>query len=191
MQVSPGSVLSRFVSPRHSRLTIGLPGNYLPQQMLREQEYVGALIAAAQRSVKLAVQRHARALGLTSQQFWFVNAAREVPGASLGEIARRQRMDAPTASRLAEGLARRGLVRTAQDDRDRRALRVLLTPAGARLAERIAPVAASVRSAVVRGMSRREQEALRAALRRVVANVETFAATATAERRSPQAGSEA
>jgi DNA-binding MarR family transcriptional regulator len=159
--------------------------------MLREQEYVGLLIAAAQRSVKLAVRRQARALGLTSQQFWFLNAARELPGASLGEIARRQRMAAPTASRLAEGLARRGPVRTAQDDRDRRALRVLLTPAGTKLAGRIAPVAASVRSAVVRGMSRREQDALRAALRRVVANVETFAATAGNERGRIHAGGQA
>src|SRR3989442_5614655 len=140
--------------------------------MLRDQEYVGLLIAAAQRSVKLAVQRRARALGLTSQQFWFVNAARELPGASLGGIARRQRMAAPTASRLAEGLARRGLVRTAPDDRDRRALRVLLTPAGTRLAERIALLAAAVRSLLVRGMSRREQQALRASLRKVIANVQ-------------------
>jgi DNA-binding MarR family transcriptional regulator len=158
--------------------------------MLREQEYVGLLIAAAQRSVKQAVLRHARALGLTSQQFWFVNAARELPGASLGEIARRQRMDAPTASRVAEGLQRRGLLRTVPDDRDRRALRVLLTPAGMKLAERIGPLAASVRSAVVRGMSHREQQALRTALRRVVVNVETFAAKAGA-RRHPHAGEEA
>src|SRR3954462_2515040 len=129
--------------------------------MLPEQEYVGLLIGAARRSIKMAVQRRARSMRLTAQQFWFLNAARELPGASLGEIARRQRMDAPTASRIAEGLARRGLVRTAPDDRDRRALRVLLTPAGNRLAERIAPVAASVRSAVVRGLSRREQQALR------------------------------
>jgi DNA-binding MarR family transcriptional regulator len=140
--------------------------------MLRDQEYVGLLIAVAQRSVKLAVQQHARRLGLSAQQFWFLNAARELAGASLGEIARKQRMDAPTASRVAEGLARRGLVRTAQDDRDRRALRVLLTPAGARLADRIAPVAAAVRTALVRGMSRREREALSASLRKVIANVQ-------------------
>jgi DNA-binding MarR family transcriptional regulator len=144
--------------------------------MLRQQEHVGLWIAAAQRSVKVAVQRKARPLGLTSRQFWFLLAARERPGASLGELARRQRMDAPTASRLAEGLARRGLLRAAHDDRDRRALRVLLTPAGTKLAERIAPLAASVRSAVVRGMSRRQQEALRTALQRVVSNVDTFAA---------------
>ena len=146
--------------------------------MLREQEYVGLLIAVAQRTAKLAVQRHARTLGLTARQFWFLNAARELSGASLGEIARRQRMDAPTASRLAEGLARRGLLRTAHDDRDRRALRVLLTPAGAKLAEKIAPLAASVRSAVVRGISRRDQQALRTCLRKVIANLEVFATKA-------------
>ena len=152
---------------------------------------MGLLIAAAQRGVKLAVRRHSRALGLTSQQFWFINAARELPGASLGEIARRQHMDAPTASRLADGLARRGMIRTAPDDRDRRALRVLLTPAGARMAGRIAPLAASVRSAVVRGMSRRQQDALRASLRQVLANVQTFAAHADGEDRRSHAGGEA
>ena len=152
---------------------------------------MGLLIAAALRGVKLAVRRHSRALGLTSQQFWFINAARELPGASLGEIARRQHMDAPTASRLADGLARRGMIRTAPDDRDRRALRVLLTPAGARMAGRIAPLAASVRSAVVRGMSRRQQDALRASLRQVLANVQTFAAEADGEDRRPHAGGEA
>src|SRR6267142_1137259 len=133
--------------------------------MLRRQEPVGLLIAAALRGVKLAVRRHSRALGLTSQQFWFINAARELPGASLGEIARRQHMDAPTASRLADGLARRGMIRTAPDDRDRRAL--------------------------VRGMSRRQQDALRASLRQVLANVQTFAAEADGEDRRPHDGGEA
>lgn len=157
--------------------------------MLRDQEYVGLLIAVAQRSVKLAVQHRARRLGLTARQFWFLNAARELPGASLGEIARRQRMDAPTASRIAEGLARRGLLRTAPDDRDRRALRVLLTPSGGRLAERIAPVAASVRTAVVRGLSRRQQEVLRTSLRTVIANLDLFAAEPAREREGGHAGS--
>jgi|1186.fasta_scaffold89888_2 DNA-binding MarR family transcriptional regulator len=142
--------------------------------MLPEQEYVGLLIGAARRSIKMAVQRRARSMRLTAQQFWFLNAARELPGASLGEIARRQRMDPPTASRIAGGLARRGLLRADADLRDRRAVRVLLTPAGARLAERIQPIAASLRGAIVRGMSRREQAALCAALRRVVVNVDNF-----------------
>ena len=51
---------------------------------------------------------------------------------------------------------------------------MLLTPAGARLAERIAPAAAAVRGSLVRGMTRREQEALRASLRKVIENVRLF-----------------
>ena len=46
---------------------------------------------------------------------------------------------------------------------------------GIKLADRVHPIALSLRSALVRGMSRREQAALCAALRRVLVNVETFA----------------
>lgn len=139
--------------------------------MLQEQEYVGLLISAARSGLKQAVLRLARPLRLTPPQFWFLNAARELPGAPLGAIARRQRIAAPTASRLAEGLARRGLLQLAADPHDRRAVQVELTPAGVKLAQRIAPIAAGVRLAVVRGMSRREEEALRRSLRRVVENL--------------------
>ncbi|MFN2549427.1 MAG: MarR family winged helix-turn-helix transcriptional regulator [Myxococcales bacterium] len=143
--------------------------------MLQEQEYVGLLIGAARRSIKRAVQRAVRPLHLTPPQFWFLNANRELPGASLGEIARRQHMDPPTASRIAESLAGRGLLRVEPDPRDRRVVRVTLTAAGVRLAQRIAPIATGVRSAVVQGMSAREQEMFRAALRKVVRNLAEFA----------------
>jgi DNA-binding MarR family transcriptional regulator len=139
--------------------------------MLQEQEYVGLLIGAARRSIKQAVLRRARPLRLTPPQFWFLNAACELPNATVGEIARRQRFDAPTASRLAESLAGRGLLRMAVDPRDRRAVRISLTQAGVRLGERIGPIAASVRAAIVQGMSAREQEALRASLRKVIDNL--------------------
>src|SRR5713226_8815782 len=126
--------------------------------MLQQQEYVGILIGEARRGLKQAVLRLARPLRLTPPQFWFLNAARELPGASLGDVARRQRMDPPTASRIAEGLAQRGLLRFEPDPRDRRVMRVALTPAGVRIAQRIAPIASGVRAAVVQGMSAREQE---------------------------------
>ena len=144
--------------------------------MLRRQEYVGLLIGAARRSIKQAVLRAARPLRLTPPQFWFLNAVQELPGASLGEVARAQLMDPPTASRLAEGLEQRGLLRLEPDPRDRRVVRVELTQAGVRLAERIGPIALGVREAVVRGMAPREQEALRASLRKVVRNLDQFAA---------------
>jgi DNA-binding MarR family transcriptional regulator len=140
--------------------------------MLLEQEYVGLLIARARRSIKQAVQRRARALRLTPPQFWFLNAVRELQRPTLGEIARRQHFDAPTASRLAESLEQRGLLRMLADPHDRRAMRITLTPAGLKVAERIGPIAASVRASIVQGMSPREQEALRSSLRKVIRNLE-------------------
>jgi DNA-binding MarR family transcriptional regulator len=147
--------------------------------MLQEQEPVGLLVAAARRSLKQAVLRHARPLRLTPPQFWFLNAAREMHDASLGQIARRQRMDPPTASRLAEGLSRRGLLRVAPDTRDRRITRVSLTPTGGKLAARIAPIAEAVRIAGIHNMSDRELSALRASLRKFVDNLDSFAGSAT------------
>src|SRR5215472_2166591 len=98
--------------------------------MLQEQEYVGLLIGRARRSIKQAVLRRIRGLRLTPPQFWFINAARELDNPTLGELARRQHFDAPTASRLLESLARRGLLRMLPDPHDRRAVRISLTPTG-------------------------------------------------------------
>jgi DNA-binding MarR family transcriptional regulator len=140
--------------------------------MLPRQEPVGLLIGAARRGIKQAVARLARPLDLTPPQFWFLNAAREMPGAALGAIARRQHLDATHVSRLVEALAKRGLIALAPDPADRRAVLVRLTGAGDRLAQKISPIAASVRGAVVRDLSEREQEALRKSLRKVIANLE-------------------
>jgi DNA-binding MarR family transcriptional regulator len=147
--------------------------------MLPEQEPVGLLVAAARRSLKQAVLRHARPLRLTPPQFWFLNAAAELPEAALGEIARRQRMDPPTASRIAEGLGRRGLVKVTADGKDRRIARVSLTAAGLKLAARISPIAKAVRSAGTHNMSSRELAALRNSLRKFADNLDSFAGSAT------------
>lgn len=136
---------------------------------------MGLLIGVARRTLKQAVLRKAKPLRLTAPQFWFLNAARELPDATLGDLARRQQLDAPTASRLADSLAGRGYLRLSADRRDRRALRVSLTNAGAKVAERIAPLADSVRGAVVQGMTEAEQVKLRRALMKVIRNLEELA----------------
>jgi DNA-binding MarR family transcriptional regulator len=147
--------------------------------MLQEQEPVGLLVAAARRSLKQAVLRHSRPLRLTPPQFWFLNAARELPDAALGEIARQQRMDPPTASRIAEGLSKRGFLKVTPDLKDRRITRISLTASGGKLAARIAPIAKAVRSAGIHNMSGRELSALRSSLRKFVENLNSFAGSAT------------
>lgn len=144
--------------------------------MLQTQEYVGLLIAAARRSLRHVVQKRVAPLRLNPPQFWVLLAVAENSGASLGEIARRQRIDPPAASRIVAALVRRGLVQLQLDPEDRRRSRLRLTRSGSELVRRLRPIAADVRARVVSGMNSGEQAALRASLRKVIDNLEAQAA---------------
>ena len=84
-----------------------------------------------------------------------------------------------TYSILAEGLVKRGLLRVIADKADRRISHVVLTAAGTKLAERIAPLAATLRKAGTQNMSERELSALRASLRKFTENLDSFAGSST------------
>jgi DNA-binding MarR family transcriptional regulator len=140
--------------------------------MLRSQEPVGLLIAAARRSLRYAVQERVTRLRLNPPQFWTLLTVAEEPGVSLGELARRQRIDAPAASRTVGSLARRGLVRLELDPGDRRRSRLSLTRRGDDLLRKLRPIADDLRARVVWGMDPSEQTALRNSLRKVIGNLE-------------------
>lgn len=149
-----------------------------------EQPYPGLLIAAARRRIKQAVQARVADRQLTAQQFWMIVAVGEHPGISQAEIAARVRADPPTVSRALAALIARGLLRTEPDPGDRRRTSVSLAPAGRRLARELAPVAREIRQAVVEGMSAAEIEALCAALRRTIANLDRLEERNLARRRA-------
>ena len=141
-------------------------------QPLPLQESVGLLVAAARRLGKRAVSAEALAHGLSYQQFWFLVGIAEAEGLAQRELAERLRTDAPTASRVIAALVRRGLVRAAEDARDRRRSALFLTARGIALTRRLLPVVARVRAAMVEGLPEAERDALRHSLRRVIANLE-------------------
>ncbi len=132
----------------------------------------GLLIAAARRRIKQAVLARVADRQLTAQQFWMIVAVEEDPGISQAEIAARVRSDPPTVSRTLSALIERGIVLAEVDPEDRRRTRVLLTPAGRRLARSLALVAREIREAVVDGMSPVEVATLCGALSRIVANLD-------------------
>ena len=140
--------------------------------MLQSQEYVGLLIAAARRSLRHAVQERVTPLRLNPPQFWTLLAVAEMSGASLGELARRQRIDAPAASRIVGALVARGLVRFDLDPGDRRRSRLSLTRRGSELVRKLRPIADDLRARIVSGMDPTEEAALRASLRKVIRNLE-------------------
>src|ERR1700686_372012 len=142
--------------------------------MFHEQESIGHLIGIARRRIKLAVLRRVRSLRLSPLQFWVLIALHEHSGSPAGELAQRQRIDAPTASRVVAALKRRGLVRLATDAADRRRSRIDLSPQGQAMMPRLKPIAAAVREAVREGMTAAEQEALRNSLRKLIGNLERY-----------------
>ena len=137
-----------------------------------DKEPVGLLIGAARRRMKRAVTDRVNPHGLTAQQFWVLVNIDEADGPSLGEMADRLRMDAPTASRAVTQLLKRKLVKAEGDRGDRRRLRLRLTPAGRARMPALRTLAAELRSTAVHGLSADEEAALRALLRKVIGNLD-------------------
>ena len=140
--------------------------------MLQSQEHVGSLIAAARRSLRHAVHERVTPLRLNPPQFWTLLAIAEMSGCSLGQLARRQRIDPPAASRIVAALVRRGLVRFELDPGDRRRSHLSLTRRGSELLRKLRPIADDLRARVVSGMDAAEETALRESLRKVIRNLQ-------------------
>ncbi len=136
------------------------------------QEPIGLLVAVVRRRIKQAVSTLVREHDLSPQQFWTLVAIARHEGTSLRDLAEVQRMDQPTACRVVTALTRRRLVHSGADPADRRRSRLVLTPSGRSLAERLAPVAAAVRSAIEAGLTPSERAAVVAGLQKVIANLE-------------------
>jgi DNA-binding MarR family transcriptional regulator len=144
----------------------------LSQQEDETPRPLGLLIAGARRSIKQAAMRRLGRRRLSPQQFWLLIALEEQPCPSLRELAERRLMDSPTASRMVEVLARRGLVRIEGCPEDRRRHSIALTERGAILARELRPLALELRAAIQSGFSAREAQTFRRMLLRVIANVE-------------------
>src|SRR5712672_1961627 len=122
--------------------------------------------------MKRAVQDRVAPHGFTPQQFWVLVNIDEAEGPSLGEIAGRLRLDAPTASRAVTQLLRRKLVKAEGDRGDRRRLRLRLTSAGRARMPQLRSLATELRGAAVHGLSADEESELRGLLRKVIANLD-------------------
>jgi len=150
--------------------------------MLPKQEYVGLLIGAARRRIKQSVTARAEPQGLSSLQFWVLVLLHNSPGLSLGELAEKQRLEVPNASRVVGSLVKRRMVRLKRDPADRRRAQLELTPNGLALARKLQKAADDVRGAVVAGMSAEEVETFRSLLRRVLDNLEQLDSSMPARR---------
>src|SRR3954470_5383905 len=112
------------------------------QVFVAEDEPIGLLAGALRRRIRELVSAQVARFGLTAQQFWVLVAVSELEAPKLVDVAPRQRMDMPTASRVMKALASRGLVRDEGALEDRRRSCYAFTASGRRMAARLLPVAA-------------------------------------------------
>jgi MarR family transcriptional regulator, transcriptional regulator for hemolysin len=141
-------------------------------EMMPKQAQVGLLLAGVRRRQRQAVEARVRHLGLSSQQFWVLDAVLQSGECTLGHILSTLPMDQPTTSRVLSALEQRHLVETESDSADRRRRCVRLTADGRRLAKTCAGIAQRVRKALLLGFSPTDVEALTGYLSRLVENLD-------------------
>lgn len=151
-----------------------MPAKRLMNKESQKDEPIGLLIGDTRRRIRQVVSSRVRQYRLTTQQFWVVVAIYEHPGFSLGVLATHLEMDDPTASRVVSALAKRKLVQVRDDPTDRRRSRLHLEASGTAMGSELRELATAVRTTAVRGFSSSEINALRASLRKIVANMDRF-----------------
>jgi DNA-binding MarR family transcriptional regulator len=87
-------------------------------------------------AVKTHFQQIEKRSGVGGAQMWALSVIREQPGIGVGDLARAMDVHQSTASNLVKSLVENGMVASAKDGLDRRALRLRLLPPGSTVLKR-------------------------------------------------------
>ena len=107
----------------------------------RAQEFLPDLLARAAHAVVQGFAADLRERGASLPVWRALAALLAQPGETVTGLAEACLLQQPTMTKLLDRMARDGLVTRSQDARDRRLIRVALTPRGKRLASRLLAVA--------------------------------------------------
>src|SRR5437763_8483593 len=137
--------------------------------------YLPYLLNRAGPRIATADSEETRGLG-TSLQAWRVLAAlREKDGRRMGDLSATTSIEVSTLTRLVDNMEKKGLVARRRDADDTRAVLLHVTAAGRRLTRRILPIAERYEKVALKGFGATEVDVLKAALRRLYANMDDLA----------------
>jgi DNA-binding MarR family transcriptional regulator len=128
--------------------------------------------------------------GLTPQQWGVMIAIVREPGTDQRRVAERRNIDVNSASRLIDELEALKLVRRVPSPTDRRANKLLLTRAGARLLRMAGPCTTAAQDRALACLNRREKTLLCELLTRVVEANRTYARPGVGRRKPVRKASE-
>ena len=101
-----------------------------------------------------------------------IDFLKRCPFALVGTTAADGTVEVSTLTRLIDNMEKRGLVARRRDHQDARAIVLHVTSAGRRLTQRIVPIAERYETVALAGFNGAETRTLKAALRRLYANME-------------------
>lgn len=136
------------------------------------ESYVPYLLNRAGVRIATSFDEEVRPLGATVQIWRVLAALRERDGRRMGDLSATTSIEVSTLTRLVDQMERKGLVLRRRDPQDARVVSLHVTAAGKRLTRRIVPIADRYEKVALKGFAPAEAEALRAALRRLYANME-------------------
>ena len=136
--------------------------------------YLPYLLNRAGARIATAFSDEVRPLGATLQMWRVLAALREQDGRRMGDLSETTSIEVSTLTRLVDNMEEKGLVSRRRDSADARAVMLCVTPAGRRLTQRILPIAERYEMVALAGFSAGEAETLKAALRRLYANMDAL-----------------
>ncbi len=143
------------------------------------ESYLPYLLNRAGARIATAFSEEVRPLGTTLQEWRVLAALRERDGRRMGDLSDTTSIEVSTLTRLVDSMEKKGLVVRRRDAEDARAVLLHVTPAGRRLTRRVLPIADRYEAVALAGFNAAEAKTLKAALRRLYANMSAL------ERRAP------
>src|SRR3954469_23725868 len=135
------------------------------------KDYLPYLLNRAGARIATSFSEKIRPLGATLQTWRVLAALHDQDGRRMGDLSETTSIEVSTLTRLVDGMEKKGLVPRRRDAADARAVTLHAAPAGRRLTQRLMPIAERYETVALKGFEPREAEVLKAALRRLYANM--------------------
>ena len=136
--------------------------------------YLPYLLNRAGARIASAFSEEVRPLGATLQMWRVLAALREQDGRRMGDLSATTSIEVSTLTRLVDNMEKKGVVARRRDAGDARVVALHVTPVGRRLTQRIVPIARRYEIVALAGFNVAEAEILKAALRRLYANMDVL-----------------
>lgn len=140
--------------------------------MIARFDRTGPLMGMLNRALRRNYDRQLKDFGLTPCQFEVLIILCEEDGILLSELGRRVSRDGPTITGVIDRMEKKVLVKRKRDSRDRRVVKVILTPKGKGMEEQLSLTKKQILEKITKDLSARELTLLDTVLVKMMKNVE-------------------